>query len=43
MLKSLKVESFVAFQQPLDWSDHASLNVVIGVNDTGKTHLLRML
>lgn len=43
MITHLRVESFVAFQQPLEWSGHASLNVIIGVNDTGKTHLLKLL
>jgi AAA15 family ATPase/GTPase len=41
--KSLTVENFVAFQQPLQWKQHASLNVIIGENDTGKTHLLKLL
>lgn len=41
--KSLTVENFVAFQHALPWNDHASLNVIIGVNDTGKTHLLKLL
>ncbi|MEI6222950.1 MAG: hypothetical protein WCP97_09390, partial [bacterium] len=36
---SLVVENFVAFQQNLNWK-HAPLNVIIGENDTGKTHLL---
>lgn len=40
--KSLVVENFVAFQQKLVWR-HASLNVIIGENDTGKTHLLKLL
>lgn len=40
---SLVVESFVAFQQRLEWGPHASLNVIIGENDTGKTHLLKLL
>jgi len=42
-LTSLKVENFVGFHKPLDWCNHASLNVIIGVNDTGKTHLLKLL
>lgn len=42
-LKSLFIENFVAFQQPLEWRQHASLNVIIGENDTGKTHLLKLL
>ncbi|ANY62575.1 AAA family ATPase [Comamonas aquatica] len=42
-LASLSVENFVGFQQRLEWRDHASLNVIIGVNDTGKTHLLKLL
>lgn len=41
--KSLTVESFVAFQQPLVWPGHASLNVIIGENDTGKTHILKLM
>ena len=39
---SLVVENFVAFQHKLVWP-HASLNVIIGENDTGKTHLLKLL
>ena len=42
-LTSLCLENFVAFQQPLDWRAHSSLNVIIGENDTGKTHLLKLL
>jgi AAA15 family ATPase/GTPase len=42
-LNNLVVEGFVAFQQRLEWSKHASLNVIIGENDTGKTHLLKLL
>ncbi len=42
-LQSLTVENFVAFQQRLTWRSHASLNVIIGENDTGKTHLLKLL
>lgn len=41
--RSLTVENFVAFQQRLEWKAHASLNVIIGENDTGKTHLLKLL
>jgi len=40
--KSLVVENFVAFQHKLVWQ-YASLNVIIGENDTGKTHLLKLL
>ena len=43
VFKSLTVENFVAFQQRLEWNSHASLNVIIGENDTGKTHLLKLL
>lgn len=43
VFKSLVVENFVAFQQRLEWTAHASLNVIIGENDTGKTHLLKLL
>lgn len=42
-LTSLTVEGFAAFQQKLEWRDHARLNLVIGENDTGKTHLLKLL
>jgi len=42
-LTSLNVENFVGFHQRLEWRGHASLNVIIGVNDTGKTHLLKLL
>lgn len=42
-LKSLSVENFVAFQNKLEWKNHASLNVIIGENDTGKTHLLKLM
>lgn len=42
ILTSVVVENFVAFQQRLEW-EHASLNVIIGENDTGKTHLLKLL
>jgi AAA15 family ATPase/GTPase len=42
-LTSLTVEGFVAFQRKLEWHQHASLNVIIGENDTGKTHLLKLL
>lgn len=42
VLTSLVVENFVAFQQKLVWK-HASLNVIIGENDTGKTHLLKLV
>ena len=38
--EDVNVENFVAFHQHLEWREHASLNVISGVNDTGKTHLL---
>ena len=41
-LTSLVVENFVAFSRPLAWQPLGSLNVVIGENDTGKTHLLKL-
>ena len=41
--KSLTVENFVAFQQPLQWKQHASLNVIIGENGTGKGVLARAI
>jgi predicted ATP-dependent endonuclease of OLD family len=42
ILTSVKAENFVAFAPPLDWHGHGSLNVIIGENDTGKTHLLTL-
>ena len=42
-LKSLAVENFVALHQRLEWCDHASLIVILRVEDTGKTHLLKLL
>lgn len=42
-IKSLSVENFVAFQQRLEWNAHSSLNIIIGENDTGKTHLLKLV
>lgn len=43
IITSLTVENFAVFQTPLQWENHASLNVIIGENDTGKTHLLKLL
>lgn len=42
LFKSLVVENFVVFQKKLEWK-HSSLNVIIGENDTGKTHLLKLM
>ena len=42
-LTQLDVEGFVAFSKPLSWKLDASLNVIIGENATGKTHLLKLL
>ena len=43
IIKSLAIENFGGFHTPLLWKNHASLNVIIGENDTGKTHLLKLL
>ncbi len=43
IIEALTVENFAVFQKPLQWQNHASLNVIIGENDTGKTHLLKLL
>jgi AAA15 family ATPase/GTPase len=43
VLNSLEVEGFVGFKQKLVWSNHSSINVIIGENDTCKTHLLKLL
>ena len=42
MFTHLKLTNFAAFAN-LDWPDHAAMNVIIGENDTGKTHLLKLL
>ncbi|MBF0604611.1 MAG: ATP-binding protein [Nitrospirae bacterium] len=42
MFSSLELTNFTSFAQ-LDWPDHSAMNVIIGENDTGKTHLLKML
>ena len=43
LIDALKVEGFAVFREPLNWLDHGSLNIIIGENDTGKTHLLKLL
>ena len=42
MFTHLKLTNFAAFAS-LDWPDHTAMNVIIGENDTGKTHLLKIL
>ena len=42
MFTHLKLTNFAAFAN-LDWPDHSAMNVLIGENDTGKTHLLKIL
>ena len=42
MFTHLKLSNFAAFAQ-LDWPHHAAMNLIIGENDTGKSHLLKML
>ena len=43
MIDHLNLEGFAIFKQPLQWHDHGGLNLIIGENDTGKTHLLKLL
>lgn len=42
MFSRLQLTNFTSFAN-LDWPDHSAMNVIIGENDTGKTHLLKML
>lgn len=43
IINSLSVENFAVFRSRLEWREHGALNVIIGENDTGKTHLLKLL
>jgi predicted ATPase len=42
LIQQLAVENFTRFRS-LSGQSHAPLNVIIGENDTGKTHLLKLL
>jgi len=42
MIHQLTLENFTRFRS-LSGQPHAPLNVIIGENDTGKTHLLKLL
>lgn len=42
MFNNLTLENIAAFQQ-LQWQQHERLNIIIGENDSGKTHLLKLL
>lgn len=42
MISSVHLENFGAFAD-FSWSGHGSVNVVVGENDTGKSHLLKVL
>lgn len=42
MFSDLKLTNFAAFSS-LDWPNHAPINVIIGENDSGKTHLIKIL
>ncbi|KHD06641.1 hypothetical protein PN36_26600 [Candidatus Thiomargarita nelsonii] len=42
MIQQLTIENFTIFRS-LSGQPHAPLNVIIGENDTGKTHLLKLL
>ena len=43
LIDTLRVEGFAVFREALNWHGHGSLNIIIGENDTGKTHLLKLL
>jgi len=42
IIEKLSVQNFSAFHQ-LEWNDLGSLNVITGLNSTGKTQLLKLL
>jgi energy-coupling factor transporter ATP-binding protein EcfA2 len=42
MISRFQVQNFAVFQK-LDWTQHAGINVIVGKNDTGKSHLLKLL
>jgi predicted ATPase len=42
MFSNLTLENLAAFQK-LEWQQHERINLIIGENDTGKTHLLKIL
>lgn len=43
LIEKLDIQGFAIFKQPLEWRRHGGLNLIIGENDTGKTHLLKLL
>ena len=42
MFSRLELENFGIFNRFV-WDDHAKINILIGKNDTGKSHLLKVL
>jgi AAA15 family ATPase/GTPase len=42
MFNQISLENFALFQK-LEWQPHKDINLIIGENDTGKTHLLKIL
>lgn len=42
MFSDVHLENFAAFSE-FRWSSHGRVNVVVGENDTGKSHLLKLL
>jgi energy-coupling factor transporter ATP-binding protein EcfA2 len=42
MVNKVSLKNFATFSA-LEWDDMARLNVVVGLNDTGKSHLLKLL
>jgi len=42
MFSKLELENFGIFNHFV-WDDHAKINILIGKNDTGKSHLLKVL
>ena len=42
MFSKLLIKNFALFKS-LDWQQHGAINVIVGKNDTGKSHLLKLL
>jgi predicted ATPase len=42
MISSLRIQNFALFQH-MTWEQHGAINVIVGKNDTGKSHLLKLL
>jgi AAA15 family ATPase/GTPase len=42
MFQQLVIKNFAAFAD-FTWPQHGQINVIVGRNDTGKSHLLKLL